>query len=106
MRLIDADALWKKIKEFRDDMPQATARRYVCNSIMSVLADENQAPTIEAEPVKHGKWIDGADSFGAPRGKYRVCSVCNVCIPKMREVPDQYWQGCPNCLSKMDLKGE
>ena len=54
------------------------------------------------DAFKHGRWIDGADSFGAPRGKYRVCSVCNICIPKTVEVPDQYWQGCPNCLSKMD----
>ena len=60
--------------------------------------------TIEAEPVRHGRWIDGADSFGAERGKFRVCSWCNTCFPRDDEiVPPAYWQGCPNCRAKMDV---
>lgn len=58
MRLIDADALGKRVKEFRDDAPQSSIRRYVCNVILSMLGDENQTPTIEAEPVRHGRWVD------------------------------------------------
>lgn len=72
------------------------------NGLSMAMAMVIKAPAADVVAVKHGRWIDGADSFGAPRGKYRVCSVCNLCIPKMSEVPEQYWRGCPNCLSKMD----
>lgn len=54
----------------------------------------------DVAPVVHGKWIDGADSFGAKRGQYRVCSRCNICIPCVTEVAEPYWQYCPNCGSK------
>ena len=52
------------------------------------------------EPVRHAKWIDGADSFGAKPGDFRVCSYCNICIPGTRMIPDMFWQYCPNCGSK------
>lgn len=51
MRTIDADALKKLVKEFRDDAPHAQARQYVCNVVLSMLGDENQTPTIDAVPV-------------------------------------------------------
>lgn len=59
-----------------------------------------EAPTADVAPVVHAKWIDGADSFGAKRGQYRVCSRCNICIPRVTEVAEPYWQYCPNCGSK------
>ena len=59
MRPIDADALKKLVKEFRDDAPQSSIRRYVCNVILSMLGDENQTPTIEAGP----KWISVKDKL-------------------------------------------
>lgn len=51
MRTIDADALKKLVKEFRDDAPHAPTRKYVCNVVLSMLGDENQTPTIDAVPV-------------------------------------------------------
>lgn len=51
--------------------------------------------------VEEAHWIDGADSFGAMRGKYRVCSYCDMCIPNSVEVNDYHWQYCPNCGSLM-----
>lgn len=104
MRLIDADVLRKKIREFRDDMPQATARRYVCNSIMSVLGDENQTPTIEAEPVRHGRWVMTCYTTISKRG--RVISnkkfACSECGYGNGRRQNNY---CPNCNAKMDLEG-
>ena len=58
-------------------------------------------PAADVVPVVHGKWIDGADSFGAKRDKYRVCSRCNICVPCVTEVAEQYWQYCPNCGAYM-----
>lgn len=64
--------------------------------------DIDSIPAADVAPVVHGHWIDGADSFGAKRGAYRVCSHCNICIPNTKMIPDRYWQGCPNCLTRMD----
>lgn len=62
-------------------------------------------PAADVAPVAHAKWIDGADSFGAKRGQYRVCSRCNICIPCVSELAAQYWRGCPNCGARMDGEG-
>ena len=42
-----------------------------------------------AEPVKHGRWIDG-----------RTLEKCSICGKK--GFPD--WRYCPNCGAKMDLE--
>ena len=58
-----------------------------------------QQPTIEAEFVKHGKWIEGAENFS--NGNYNAeCKECGTMIK---------WEGCsgdfnfcPNCGARMD----
>ena len=100
MRLIDADALSKKWQEVLDE--KADEKGTVAYITFELFIDRlKEEPTIEAVPIRWGHWIDGADSFGAKRGKYRVCSFCNICIPRIKEVPDAYWQCCPNCMTKM-----
>ena len=92
MRLIDADGLKKSVKEFRDDAPYSSVRWYVCNVILSMLGDENQTPTIEAAPVRHGRW------YWKPideRTSERTCSVCG------QGACDDF-NYCPNCGAKMD----
>ena len=53
-------------------------------------------PTIEAEPVKHGRWIydDEAYPGGNPYGHY-VCDQCGEYVPHKTNY-------CPNCGAKMD----
>lgn len=100
MRLVDADEIRKKaVPHTRGEHGySANIRKWAV-----LVGDIDDAPTIEAEPVRHGRWIDGADSFGAERGKFRVCSWCNTCFPRDDAiVPPAYWQGCPNCGAKMD----
>ena len=55
-------------------------------------------PTIEAEPVKHGRW-DAREMKDI--GTYTVywCSECN----NFSYFKHNY---CPNCGAKMDLEGE
>ena len=36
------------------------------------------------------------------RAAHRECSRCKIMIPRTKEVPDQYWQYCPNCGARMD----
>lgn len=110
-RLIDADALIRKLHERLCKIDNGRSHAGMSIPVVDgVRMDElvfcidtiDCEPIIEAEPVRHGWWIDGADSFGATRKTYRVCSHCNICIPYVKEVPDLYWQSCPNCRTKMD----
>jgi hypothetical protein len=84
MRLIDADALLEK------SWDADTRVGYV--QVVDV-GDIEEAPTIEAEHVKHGKWVKDES-----RDMLR-CSVCkNFCVENW-----YYWlRYCPDCGAKMD----
>ena len=55
-------------------------------------------PAADVAPVVHEKWL--LDRW--PRLPHRECSRCKIMIPRTKEVPDQYWQYCPNCGARMD----
>lgn len=104
-RLIDADALLDAMRdeEFQTFVP--------LDEIDSVI---DKAPTIDAEPVRHGRWIrnDLGETY---------CSECNNRIPFVEcfdfypdccmDDDDMQWNEeidktnyCPNCGAKMDAK--
>ena len=67
------------------------------------LCVAKEIPAADVVEVVHGRWIDGAESFGAKRGTFRVCSRCNTCFPRDdRIVPPSRWRGCPACFARMD----
>lgn len=84
MRLIDADAL---IEEALTE----GAYGYV-----DALQIEN-APTVDAVQVVHGRWID--------KGEYAVCTECGgrsgTQYDGVEPIP-LMTQFCPNCGAKMD----
>ncbi len=99
MRLIDADALLsgfdvRKVTEY-DESGCGVDYKAVPVDVI-----EN-APTIDAEPVRHGRWIDMQDG-DATEGMWR-CSVCgsdgyfDILTP---EEAGCYY--CHNCGAKMD----
>lgn len=53
----------------------------------------NSLPTIDAEPVRHGYWIE---RYGVYEGKYYKCSVCNYNCSHTKE------NYCSYCGAKMD----
>ena len=55
-------------------------------------------PASDVAPVVHEKWL--LDRW--PSWPHRECSRCKIMIPRTKEVPDQYWQYCPNCGARMD----
>ena len=55
-------------------------------------------PDADVAPVVHEKWL--LDRW--PSWPHRECSRCKIMIPRTKEVPDQYWQYCPNCGARMD----
>lgn len=85
MRLIDADAL--KIENV--DLEHGCT---VVDYAMAVIKSVADAPTIEAEPVKHGRWKKRGRNLGE-------CSGCG-------EVVIVRYPYCPNCGAKMDEEDE
>lgn len=85
MRLIDADALKKHYAWWEDD------RQKLFDSIV------DSQPTVDAVPVRHGKWIHEVrytiDSLHSYQ-QYR-CSECG-----MTYITNTKY--CPNCGARMD----
>jgi hypothetical protein len=81
-RLIDADALKERIIT-----PRANGKDLITELIDSM-------PTIDAEPVRHGKWIGYAGTIG------NECSVCGKWIDVLQGTAEMNY--CPNCGARMD----
>lgn len=97
-RLIDANALIPMMKYATTDSEIGVFPIKIgFNAIIEVI---NNAPTIDAEPVRHGKWIK-ADSQQYFRKHYPLftCSVCGY-----RKDSQKKWNYCPNCGA--DMRGE
>ncbi len=92
MRLIDADALLsgfdvRKVVEYDES---GCGMDYKAVPVEAIV----NAPTIDAEPVRHGRWEepyphDICDCY--------KCSCCG-------DMYERAWNYCPNCGSKMDLE--
>jgi hypothetical protein len=80
MRRIDADALKKTIADAFYNLREIA---YIADII-------ERQPTIEAEPVRHGRWIKQENGMN-------VCSACGV-----KRV--SRFNFCGNCGAKMDAK--
>ena len=93
MRLIDADFAKQRINETMSSDYVYSTRR------IKNLIDE--APTIDAVPVRHGKWTrDYESSWGDSRFMCSVCH-CKESVPTCNGEPT-IWDYCPNCGAKMD----
>lgn len=86
MDLISRNALLDAMPK-NDELFSLDVRRIIC-----------EAPKVDAEPVRHGRWeMIGADKRG--RGGVFECTSCNGCYPYKCKY-------CPNCGAKMDAKEE
>lgn len=88
MRLIDADKLKAYKCSICDNRERCKDREQVCSEI----AEIDEQPTIEAEPVKHGRWIlyGRIDNY-----KEFICSAC------LEIVTSNKLKFCPSCGAKM-----
>lgn len=102
MRLIDANLAMRKIREYMEDYPNATARLAACRACLSILGDKQQVPTIDPESLRpHGRWV----CVNAAYGRYE----CSACHAEDEDCSDYYGEHnvtgqdfCPNCGAKMD----
>lgn len=95
-RLIDADRL--------EDVIEDECFNYISDSDFNVgiqngllLARDfvQEAPTIDAEPVRHGKWIWEEDGY--------KCSNCShKAYGNILECMDGTYKYCPNCGARMN----
>lgn len=85
-RLIDADALEKIL------MAKGLARGYFTRQ--AVINEIKFAPTIEAEPVRHGTWKLLQNGDG-------VCDQCHVILKNVWD-EDGWLHFCSCCGAKMD----
>ena len=94
MRLIDADRALEIVRNRGIAHPNAY---HLTNYATLIL---REAPTVDAVPVRHGRWIKESD--GGTR-----CSVCNK---RVRNVAGGWYEPvdlsdmpyCPKCGAKMD----
>lgn len=87
MRIIDADALKEYIDKYL-----SVLRRYEPRDIKMYI---NRQPTIEAEPVRHGKWIWDEEGYHCSECWYHAQGNIMECI-------DGTFRFCPVCGAKMD----
>lgn len=106
-RLIDANELWKQMSELRekrDEESNMTGDRTVCATWNDAVGLIKNAPTIDAEPVRHGKWLYGENESGHD-GYY--CSQCGEHIRWRYGEEDidfiRSYNYCPHCGAKMTL---
>lgn len=59
----------------------------------------DEVQTVDAEPVRHGKWLCSDDMY-----ETAVCSVCNCDTEEPYEYVKKSWNFCQNCGAKMDAK--
>lgn len=86
VRLIDAELLTTNIAQIAKNCARSDAQKALIGRILFVI--ENM-PTIEAEPVKHGRWMYPF-----------YCSECGFAPYYSSDLTYNY---CPNCGSKQDL---
>lgn len=94
VRLIDANAL-------RYDLCVSHCPAYdICGIQCSTIRLINTQPTIEAEPVKHAKWVYGYCK--AQEIKCYYCSNCGNDAYWDTDYGQQLFEFCPYCGARMD----
>lgn len=98
MRLIDAD-------ELKETIVHNYRRQFFGSVLWNILDD---IPTIDAEPVRHGRWLGEGDGYadGYPVMDVWYCSECDHCIDDGTDNQEHLPNYCPNCGAKMDAKEE
>lgn len=97
IRLIEVNTLKDKISntKLRAKSPEMMAGLVEMKA--AALREIENAQTVEAEPVRHGRWID--------KGEYAVCTECGgrsgTQYDGVEPIP-LMTQFCPNCGAKMN----
>ena len=99
MRLIDADAL-------NFALCVKCANGEICDTCKEtgcgVVEIVDSMPTIEAEPVRHGRWILCKDQTGVDNGNDNFAYFCSYCHYQDVHSTRADVKYCWNCGARMD----
>ena len=95
-RLIDADELKNVLKVRHEQCEgQYGSLQGAVNGFIKLL---DRQPTVDAEPVRRGKWILERKPDGTP-----YCFHCSVCDDDFHNIGIEVaYDYCPNCGAKME----
>lgn len=96
MRLIDAEAKIKMLLYDEEHEEQITREMTVEEALD--LYTEDGCPTIDAEPIRHGKWRKVDYQIFVGKGAFVGALECSVCEEPNYEMSNY----CPRCGAKMD----
>ena len=105
MRLMDAEVICEKLAERA--MEYLNVDECTVETIKEDMKIVNRIPTMEAEPVRHGRW---AWTQEVCEDNYSLnCSSCGSPCPGDYDDEDETYRYhryhyCPNCGCKMDLE--
>jgi hypothetical protein len=106
MRLIDGDALKEKLPNtYHNGFENCRECRLLEREEVNAYID--RMPTIDAAPVKHGRWVM-MDGMKPPEWHHHhQCSVCESYAPMKPPYGgrEEFPPFCPACGAKMDLEG-
>ena len=100
MRLIDADALMDRTRYKKSGVSDKNFTEGFNDAVGRFRSMLHSAPTIEAEPVRHGRWkyVSAPVTRSSLVSGYLTCSECGAVF--VRHVGER-WKGCPSCLTRM-----
>jgi Zn finger protein HypA/HybF involved in hydrogenase expression len=99
MRLIEIDDVIKKLNDAERRMDMRGLYR-ISVEIRSICSAIKQLPTVDAEPVRHGKWMEKRETSKF-HVRYFECSECRAASYRYQARMNY----CPNCGAKMDREG-
>lgn len=91
-RLIDADALILQMESDANQMEDPIAIMFT----YAAINDIKHAPTVNAEPVRHGQW----DYVTVVDEGFWRCSICGT--PSEAIGANKLYKYCPFCGARMD----
>ena len=102
-RLIDANEL---LAIYKNWLPQLTKPEDAGdrNGVETCIAVLEEAPTIDAAPVVHGRWVKAHGMMPPEYHGRKCCSVCDAFALRDFHGREQLSAYCPSCGAKMDLE--
>lgn len=96
-RLVNTDDLYELIeKDFDGVCVYDVDPSEAVNDFQHIV---DLAPTVDAEPVRHGKWVEHHEPYTWMGYAYWTCSECNYGEENENGIRSNY---CPVCGAKMD----
>ncbi|MBR3924479.1 MAG: hypothetical protein IKJ45_15275 [Kiritimatiellae bacterium] len=90
MSLIDRG---KVMSDYLENLGRADSYKAKYEALVKAV---DNAPTIDAEPVRHGRWIHDINNLYG----------CSECMTRETMSHKNLKKFCPNCGAKMDLEVE